>query len=463
MINKNNVELKSKNKYKYKYKELKKPFIFKKTSIAIIVIIVIFQMIGLKSSGKIEHATFANAIGIDISPTSPDKVMVTFQIIPPQISTQTTSSEQEKFIVTSINTDSLEKAIALTHNYMSTVINFSHTRAVIFSEEIAKEKGIEKYINSISSNPTFDTNMFVLISKTKAQKFLESFSQTTEVNPMLYFNILRNSQYISSSTKPVTVMEFSKNLYDPYMDATASVCDVIENTAKKTSKTDLEKSSANTKEKKEDNSSTIDNTKGSNLDNLQKKSASKIEVGGMAVFKGGKLVGILDSDMVACHLMINSKIKGYFLQINSQNKTGDKNSSNTDKENEIANIYLWQQSNSKIDLDINGNIPKIDITIPLNVKILDTNNNIYDFTDKDYMNKMRECINNKLKSDMDNYINIVQKKYDVNIDNYVSYIRKDFLTCTNLNEYNFESKYPTANIHVSFKLKYMSTGLTTKE
>lgn len=475
------------------YVKYKKNSVLKKIIIIIAAIIVVILMLGIKNATRIEHSMFVTAIGIDKSPDDPNKVLVTFQIVPPQVTSQS-STDIDKVIVTSINEDSLEKAVAMVHNYMSAVVNLSHTRAVVFSEDIAKD-GILKYLTSISSNKMYDTNMYVLVCRGSAQTYLESISQDTEVNPLLYYNIIRNSQYISSSSKTVTVMQFLKQLYDPNVQPTAPVCNIVDNASASNNSSDESKSkneqsgiqsqnqenskkpttaeptnpeesgekqqqssdssSSKSEEGKDDKSSAagkIDNTESSNENVIKQKSNIKIEIGGMAVFDNDKLVGFLNNDETAYHLMLNSKITNYYINI--------AHSGENNKEVE-TNVYLWQQKNSTIKVNLKGDTPLIDITIPLNANILDTESKTFNFYDTEYMNKMKNLIIEKLEKSMNSYINKMQKEYKVDIDDYIEYSKKSFLTTTEMNDYDWNKRFLNAKIKVNFDIRFVVSGLST--
>lgn len=448
--------------------------IIKKVLIIIVVFVVLTIMIGTKNINKIDHAMFVTAIGIDKSPTDPNKILVTFQIVPPQVTSQS-STDVSKVIVTSLNEDSLEKAVAATHNYMSALINFSHTRAIVFSEEIARN-GILKYLNSISSNHMYDTNMYVLVSRSSAQKYLESMSQTDEVNPILYYNIIRNSFNISSTTKPVTVMQFLKQLYDPYVDPTSAVCNVISNSKTANLMTNNKKptlaessdpinysdkesqnpsSGATSSSKNNDNSEgKIDNTKNSDENIIQQKSNVKIEIGGMAVFSDDKLVGFLNLDETAYHLMLNNKIKSYYLSIKHPGE----------KEKVVkTNIRLGQIYKAKVHVNLKSNTPLIDILVPLSAYILDTEDKTYDFYNEEYMNKMKEYIIKELEKNVLSYTKKLQNDYMIDIDDYIEYCKDNFLTSKEMNEYDWKSKYLKAKIKVNFDIRFLTTGLSVEK
>ncbi|MEG1008904.1 MAG: Ger(x)C family spore germination C-terminal domain-containing protein [Clostridia bacterium] len=309
----------------------------------IICILVIFFMINLDNTQRIEHSTFVSAIGIDKSKNE-NKILVTYQIVPPQITNESTP-DLDKYSTTTVETETMEEAVAIIHNYISTVVNFSHARAIIFSKEIA-ELGCIEYINSIVTNPTYNSNMFVMVCSTSAQKYLESMSKDLEVNPILYYNVIRNANYISSSIQPVTAIEFLRDYYLPNVNPIATMCSVIEDKNKENTK-DI-KSVSNSSEKEIDN---IEKKDG----NIEKKSKSKIEAGGMAIFDKDKLIGTLNLDETAYYLMINSKLRLY--------------NTNTKIDKFKVGLLIRQKGKTNISVCIKEENPVIKINVPLQVSV----------------------------------------------------------------------------------------------
>lgn len=444
----------------------------------ILIIVLVTIILSLQTANNLEHSSFVVAIGIDKSPTDKEKILVTFQIIPPQVA-QDSSSNLSKSIVTSLDEYSINSAIGKIQNYMSTLINFSHTRVLVISKEIAKE-GVIKYINGISGSSQFDTNMYIMISTSKAKEYLESLPEKTEINPVLYYNIIKNTENLDSSTKTVTLTEFLKSYYAPEGHSIASLCSII------SSNSDDEDTVGSGKE--EGNSNTDANNKGNNSssgvsndeessnktddssndssggessssnnpgNDVSKKSDIKIQIGGIAVFKKDKLIGTLDRDLCTIHLMVSNKIKNAYIKINHPNKENTKQI--------MSNVYLWQSSGRKISIKLDNRTPTIDIKIPVNAAINDTEDLEYFFYDREYMDKMKSYIEKKLASMANEYFNKTQKEYGVDIDDFHKILRRKFIFKKDYLEYNWDEKYKQTKVNVNFDIRFISPGISVKK
>lgn len=421
------------------------------TKILLVVIGIFFfiQSIGLKNANIVNHVTFVSAIGIDKSPKDENKIIVTFQIIPAQVALDSLG-DLDKIVLTSIETTSLEDAMSISHNYLSSIINFSQTRVIVFSEELARE-GIERYINSISSSSTFYSSMNILICENgTAQEYLESMENSTEINPMNYYNIIENAESIGSSSQTVNIMDFLIALHDKVASPIAPLCRIVQGEKKEQEEKDGEK-------KEEGKSEEIDNLNQENENAIPKKSNTKIEIGGLAIFDHDKMIGTLNNDETAYHLMLTKKAKTFFYPLYHPNyKNQD--------ETILTNFYIWQTKNATIKFNKASlkNL-KIDITIPLNASILDTKENTYDFLNDDYMKYLSNYLEQDLQKQFQAYFSKLQQNYAVDIDGLIQCSKLYFLTDKDLEDFNWKEKYKSANISLHFDINFMTSALSTKK
>ena len=432
-------------------------------------ILLILFMNGTANASKIDHSTFAMAIGIDKSQNDENKILVSFQIVPPQVTSQN-GGDIEKVIVTSLETESLEKAISLIHNYMSTFVNFSHTRAIIFSEEVAKE-GIFKYVNSISSNNIFDTNMYVMVSRGSAKEYLENISKDTEINPTLYYNIVNNAYEASSTTYPITIMEFLRLYHEDGLNPIAPVCSIIENTnsnildqsTKQENKDNNEDKQNDNEESNKSQNQDSKNQDSKSEDSKNKESTSsseseskiKIEIGGIAVFEQDKLKGDIEKEMIPYYLMIDKKIENCFTTVTHKDYKTD--------EMVDTNLYFVQRDSAKIKVNINGRNPIIDITVTLYAYVTDTKNHTFNMYDTEYMNYLKSNISSSLEKNMNEYLSKTQNEFNLSINDFIHYIKLKFMTENELKNYNFDEKYKDIKFNVKFNIKFGSSNLNVKK
>lgn len=449
----------SKNDYVIEKK--KNPF-FTIVKIAVIITILI-SMIGLENSVNTNNLCFANIIGLDKSENNPSNLLVTFQIITPKMESSNSVST-DKTIVTSIDENSIDLAVSTLQDYISSNIEFSNSNAIIISEDLAKD-GVQRYISTISSNLDFNNNMYILICEGKAQDFIETLDKNDSINPTSYFDILKNSEEKSSSVKFVNLTEFSNLLFTSNATPYAPICKINtenketsnENQDNEDNKDENEQKSENSASKK--NSNTVDNTSSNNQDLIKQKSDINIEIGGTAIFKDEKLVGKLSSDETAFHIMLTSILKSYTttLDVNESEDNAFNNQTSS------SNVNITQTGKAKIKVDTNGNRPRIDVKIPLNIVVLDTPAGEYDYLNSNYVSSVKKKVTEVLDKKMENYINKIQKEYNTDLAEFYKYSRKNFLTAKEYNEYNFKEKFKDAKIDVKFDITFNDAGLNLEK
>lgn len=449
----------SKNDYVIEKK--KNPF-FTIVKIAIIITILI-SMIGLENSVNTNNLCFANIIGLDKSENNPSNLLITFQIITPKMESSNSVST-DKTIVTSIDENSIDLAVSTLQDYISSNIEFSNSNAIIISEDLAKD-GVQRYISTISSNLEFNNNMYILICEGKAQDFIETLDKNDSINPTSYFDILKNAEEKSSSVKFVNLTEFSNLLFTSNATPYAPICKINTenkessngNQDNKDNKDENEQKSENSDSKK--NSNTVDNTSSNNQDLIKQKSDINIEIGGTAIFKDEKLVGKISSDETAFHIMLTSILKSYTTTLDVSESEDNAINNQTSS----SNVNITQTGKAKIKVDTNGNRPRIDIKIPLNIVVLDTPAGEYDYLNSNYLSSVKKKVTEVLDKKMKNYINKIQKEYNTDLAEFYKYSRKNFLTAREYTEYNFKEKFKDAKIDVKFDITFNDAGLNLEK
>lgn len=428
-------------------KQKKNPFF---TLIKIIVLIIItYIMIGLKDSTQTNNICFSNIIGLDKSNENIENIAVTFQIINPKISSSNSTSSENSYVI-STEAKSIDLAISKAQSFISSNIDFSHTNAIIISDELAKE-GIERYIRNISSNLKYDNNMYILICNGSTKDFINYLNKSKNIDSLAYFNILKTSQNISGYVEMINLTEFSDKLFTSFAIPIAPICKI--NSSEKNDNshniTEISNISSSSNEIDSDNSKD------------EKNPDNNIEIGGMAIFKNERLIGNLTNDETALHIMLTSKLESYKTSILDEDQ--DNQSQDYINQKTKSNIELTQTGHAKIKVDTKSDNPKIDITIPINITILDTPIGEYDYLDEDYLSNIKKALIKTLEKKMNTYLYKVQNELGVDVDEFYKYARINFITSEKYRNYNFEEKLKNAKFNVKFNVSFKDPGLNLEK
>jgi hypothetical protein len=255
-------------------------------------------------------------------------------------------------------------------------------------------------------------------------------------------------------------MDFLVNIYDSTTDPTAIYADILDDKFKNAIKEEQKTVSIY-----DDSISIYDNTVSIYDSNVSiygteghDISLSHPEILGTAVFKNDKLVGHLNLEETAYHLMFSSILKSHYLTIGNENSNivADINNATNQENNESdenrTKVYIEQTSKAGITINSTGDKPYISLVIPIKVKILD---NGKDSNIAGNISKLKDRITTALKNNIKAYLNKVQKVYNCDIDSFGKYFRGSFATTYNLEDYDWLKKYKDAKIDYVFSIDFI--------
>ena len=208
---------------------------------------------------------------------------------------------KESVSIMTVETPTIYSGLNMVNTYVSKQINLSHVKAIIFSEELARE-GIEKYINAITRGREFRGNAYILVAKgtgNSAEKFMREVKPELESNPAKYYEMVLNAFDYTGFTAEATLISFYRNMTSHTTQPMAVLANVSE--FEKSEDITLEYSTY--KQKGRNYPLPGDYTAG----NMPKVGNLKTEVMGMAVFDGARMVGEMDGEETSYHLMVEGK------------------------------------------------------------------------------------------------------------------------------------------------------------
>lgn len=94
--------------------------------------------------------------------------------------------EKSTTIIT-VETPTIYGGVSIVDTLISKRINFSHAKLILISKELAQE-GVEKYINAFIRFREFRPNIYIGISRGKAEEFLKAVKPVLEINPAKFLS-----------------------------------------------------------------------------------------------------------------------------------------------------------------------------------------------------------------------------------------------------------------------------------
>lgn len=318
-----------------------------------------------------------------------------------------------------------------------------HNRAIIVSEELARE-GLSKYINPLVRSRDLRRTTFLMVVKGKAGEFIEKNKGLIfEKYPSRQVDIFMASSDLTGFIYESDIHSFYQCLKSPGQEATAALVAVQKE--KEDEENEIgEKKSRSNEEKIKDEMAYLPGE-------IPRKGGNKIELIGQAVFKDDKLVGFLDGKETRYYQMLTGDFeKGIFSFPDPQ-----------EPDNNVVVIEIIKRIHPKIRIKSAENKTVIEVDIFLKGEILSIQSG------KNYES-------GKLHQELENYIRTfiahgatqlikkTQEEYASDIFGFGEYTRKFFWTWSEWVNYDWLTQYPYCEVKVQTFFNIRRPGMMIK-
>ncbi len=373
--------------------------------------------------------------------------------------------------VFTMDTESIVSMVDELNTVIAKHISLVHTKVIVISEELAREN-VEDIITPINHYTGTKSNMAVIICKDSAQEYIESEGTKLYTSLPMKLEMLMQRQRGTSAYDVLTVSNFYNTIRSKYGSALALYSGVSEKKKKEkeeaksgsgssgeadsaggkksTMGMGKENQSANpgaeTKqpEKKEEDINTAKKTfrEGFLPGEMPIKGSFEIELAGMAVFHGVKMVGELNTRETASYSILNSSLY-------------DASYSVKDLYDEKCIVAFNADSRGKTKVktwfDQNG-VPNIHIISGLRLKTLMVQNTEVNYSLPEESKKLLAHAKDAVEKDMMALIEKTQKELNVDVLQLGRHVSKHFLTIQEWEQYNWPEHYKDAIITVDCDL-----------
>lgn len=342
-------------------------------------------------------------------------------------------SEDRSYSVYSVDAPTFYGAVSIAESSSSRYFNYMHTKYLVISEDLARE-GIENFINSLIRNRQIRRILHVLISRDKAEAFLEEF------NPKLTSAISKAQEgFLDTSRESglnldTTYHQFFTDMKTTYRMPVAPVVALNDGSNYLSSGTPSGKFK-----------SEGDYYAGE----LPRKGMNTFEFFGTALFDGDKMVGMLNGDETRALLMIKNELKSAFISI-------------PDPLNEGLNVSIQTKLQKKTDIkvDVSGDKPVVNVKVSLEGDLLNVQGHGH-YEDPNIKpvleNAFRSFIREQLIKTVDKC-----KTLEVDVFGFGDRVAQHFSTIQEWEEYNWLSRFHEAEVNISVQFVIRRTGTLIK-
>lgn len=370
-------------------------------------------MTGCWNKRELNEFSIVTAVGID---KVDDEYEISVQIVnPSEIASNKSNGGSIPFVLYHAKAETLFEAIRKLSTLTPRKPYFSHIGIMVLGKELAVE-GIDQKLDLFIRDQEMRSNFLVVVSdQLPAKEILGILSPLEKIPANKMYNSLRNSSEVWASTSPTRFDELVK---------------------------DLEKTNGNTV------LTTIridgDPSEGASKANVEKSIPSAIlYYSGMAVFKNGKMVGLLNEEESKGYTYIKDKIKSTVTIIacpEGGNITTEVKSSKTKVKGEMAN----EKPRIILDIQSDQTVAEVDCTINLEKKKT--------------IAELDKISSETITTNITNTLDTIQNKYKADIFGFGEVIHRSNPKAWKKLEKDWEQLFPELEVQVQVDVKTKGSG-----
>lgn len=362
-----------------------------------LIILTAILLTGCYGKTELDDLAYVIAIGVDKASGDDNKeVLATYQIaLPVKLTGESSDTGKEVFTTFTIPAKSLEAANSKLNTIASKELNLSHTKLIVYSEELAKD-GLQGHVNSFLSNPNVRPKTIISVCSGKAKDFLENISPILETSPARYYELILSSFNYTGKLAGTEILNFYMNSKALYKTPIAVMSKLTEN--------------------------------------------SVAEFAGLALFRDEKMVGKLNENLVISHLILTDSLKNDIITLDDIYDT-----------EKTLTFSIKQTKKPKIKVSINDNIPHINIETFLDIH-LESNGGNTDYLKQENKDILNKVLNEHITSLIYEYLNLTTS-LAVDPAGFGRYAKSNCLTYKEFENYDWPKIYKNSKFDVKTNIE----------
>jgi len=388
---------------------------------------------GCSDAAEPDSLGYVVAIGIDKSENPKAKYDITLQFANPVTISGGASEEggkggQESIKNITVTAPSIYSAVNIANHVVSKIFTLSHTKVVVFSEDVARD-GIEDILETIGRSSDIRPNTYFTVSKCSAKELLEAVNPETEVNPTRYYTML-----FENSSSGFIPQSKSQDFY--FFAGSDEKNTVLPLSSINEKKGTYNFSDSGYQYKLEDFSAgEIPSEK------------AEVQVMGMAVFEKDKFIGEMGDIETEIYNLLTGQYKSSYVTYYFSYAPDDP-------------ITVLQQQNKKpkITIDTKSDIPKISLNVYVEADFLSSTP---EMAVEEHLDKFTDEASQDLKREIENFLSKTQTM-NADVVGFGSFAKRNFLDVKSFNAYKWKEKYPLSQIDVNVDFEVRRTGLVVR-
>lgn len=386
----------------------------------IVSIILILVLCGCWDVKYLDQLTVVMAIGMDEDPDKPGHVVVTLQVVvPSQVSDSQNGGGAGSIPVTTYTGKgkTLIDTVRSMNSQTSRRLFFSHNQVLIIGEKLAR-KGIGTMFDLIDRDTEIRTDFEILVAKNgTAADILTTLTTMEKIPVKQMYEMVRTYNKMQGVTYPVKALDFIRSLDSDKQQPAAGSIELIGDAEEAQKKDNIE----------------------------QIKPANYLKLGGMAIFKDGKLVGFLNEQDSLGLTIIKKKMNRSQIDIP------------LDGEDVVSLGVL--RSKTKVKANIYRNKPVVVIEIEEKAHIFEVKSSKVRVQDTQTIAWLEKKAEKQLEDQVAESAHTLQRRLNSDVMGYGGYIYQASPKYWREHSKEWSNIYPEINTVVKAKVDILATGI----
>lgn len=376
------------------------------------------------------------SIGIDKG--KENIVQVTFQIAMPQALGGNGGGGEKgsNTEIVTVEAASLFGALQLVNACVSRDITLLHNRAVIISEELARE-GIGKYINPLIRSREIRRNTIILVARGHAHEFVVKNRPLLEKNPSRQLELLLEGQHFTGFIPGSTLNDVIEGLNSPGGSMVTAL--VAINEGKKPEEHGWSNSEKTRRE--------MSYLAGS----LPREGGNAAEAIGLAAFRGDKLAGFLNGAQTRYYQMAAGLFESAMITLPDPRYP----------EEYIVSLEIIKGRVPDVRVDLSGEVPLIEFSQVLEGEIMSLQSGV-NYESGEEKRELEAYAADFISGEVAKVVRVAQEEFKSDIFDFGNYTRKYFWTWQEWVDYAWLERFPAAEVRVKTVVRVRRTGLMSK-
>lgn len=399
--------------------------------ILFVALILCVAITGCWDSKEVDNQVYALALGADKGVDNKIRITVQFPTYK-QGGSESNAQGSGDTIITTVDAPTILEAIKILGTSSSRRISLLHLKAIVFSEEFARE-GIGSYLQPIARFRETRRVMQIIVSKGTAEEYIKA-NKTLIGQSLSKAMDLKITQADDGGYFPRAYFHnFYKSTISPYSQPYAVYAGVNKNSHLKPLQKDTDPPLRTEPELLPGQ--------------VPKKGNTNNEFVGTAIFDGDKMIGYLDAFETRYFLMVIDQFKRGLMTIEDENAPG-----------KAIVLDIRPGRTPKIKAYFDGNKPVINVRLNIEADIVSIQSG-YPYEKLKKIDSLNNEIKKNIRDGVERVIDKSQNELASDFFGFGYKAARNFSTLQEFEKYNWKKHYPEAEVHVEVEANTRRTGL----